>query len=358
VRIPWLAAAALTAGACSDTPRGDASLPLPHPSSLERGTPASDLRVDTGGVLLGSLVGEGTADGVHAVSNDTAVILALLSRARPSAGPRQGFRTGAPVRLDPGRGDLAVGDVVVASPRGYTRGRVRELLVRSDDCGTHPIAELVVEAATGPLAGGPPLIGPVLVSLRTKREREIDPPGFMMRTEASVTASDIAAVRGLAEALVDSALALHLPSEWLPLRSPRPSAVQVNVLDDIDGVDVVAFHAHPSGGYAVAIRERRITATDDTILATGSYTWVANRIRPLVAATAFRLARGALTPLASGLAPAYARRLSPLAGFGSSVDHLWFELVDVAAGSVTWTVIAPESHTVAAAATVVGRCPR
>ena len=156
---------------------------------------------------------------------------------------------------------------------------------------------------------------------------------------------------------MDSVLAARFPS--LVLRGPADARIETNTLSDVDAADVIAFRSAPDRvRFAVSLRERRITAGDDTLLAAtvmawdSAGAWQQTIFRP----TLLSFRRGRLAPYGALRRSIFWRRLQPISDFGFQRDNLWMEQVDVAEGSVIWGIIQPGGNVVVAAAEVDAPC--
>ncbi len=156
---------------------------------------------------------------------------------------------------------------------------------------------------------------------------------------------------------MDSMLAGRFPS--LVLRGPADSRLEINTLSDVDAADIIPFRSAPGRvRYAVSLRERRITARDDTLLAAtvmvwdSAGAWQQTIFRP----TVLSLKRGRLAPYGALRRSIFWRGLQPISDFGFHRDNLWMEQVDVGEGSVTWGIIQPRGNVVVAAAEVDAPC--
>jgi hypothetical protein len=127
----------------------------------------------------------------------------------------------------------------------------------------------------------------------------------------------------------------------------------------VDAADVIPFRAgNGTVRYAVSLRERRITARGDTLVASAvmawdeSGAWQQTIFRP----TLVQLSRGGLAPYGALRRTYFWRRLQPVAVFGTERDNLWMEQVDVRDGSVMWGVVEPRGNVLVAAAEMEGPC--
>jgi hypothetical protein len=337
------------------------------PSPLDSMSVASDVRVDSLGYMVGSFVGEGTSRAVHLLSSDTALVAGLVRRYRRDLiqpdqpwGPlaRAGVVT---LGASGGRrttGSPKVERAIVGSPLGQTAVVPRAILLRGSACGWRGTqVEIIVDHAPG--TRGPPLRGPVLGSLTRsdsmapeqkaefRRREPVAPPG-------TVLVDELIARTGRA---MDSVLAGRFPS--LVLRGPADSRIEINTLSDVDAADVISFRSAPGRvRFAVSLRERRITAGDDTLLAAtvmawdSAGAWQQTIFRP----TLLSFRRGRLAPYGALRRSIFWRRLQPISDFGFQRDNLWMEQVDVGEGSVIWGIIQPRGNVVVAAAEVDAPC--
>jgi len=337
------------------------------PAPLDSMSVASDVRLDSLGYLEGSFVGEGTSRAVHLISSDTGLVAGLVRRYRRDLiqpdqpwGPlaREGVVT---LGARGGRrttGSPKIERAFVGSPLGQTGVVPRAILLRGSRCGWRGTqVEIIVDPAPG--IRGPPLRGPVLGSLtRSDSSRSAPTAEFRQRDPVpppgATLTDELVARTGRA---MDSVLAGHFPS--LVLRGPADPQLEINTLADMDAADVASFR--PAAGqvrYAVSLRERRITAGDDTLLAAtvmawdSAGAWQQTIFRPTL--LAFR--RGRLAPYGALRRSIFWRRLQPISDFGFQRDNLWMEQVDVAAGSVIWGIVQPRGNIVVAAAEVEAPC--
>ncbi|MEP7226867.1 MAG: hypothetical protein ABI785_05870 [Gemmatimonadales bacterium] len=337
------------------------------PAPLDSMSVASDVRIDSLGYLVGSFVGEGTSRAVHLLSSDTGLVAGLVRRYRRdliqpdqpwaalaregvvTLGARGGRRT---------TGSPKIERAIVGSPLGQTGVVPQAIMLRGSRCGWRGAqVEIIVDHDRG--SRGPPLQGPVLGSLTRSdssaprenaefRRRETIPlPG-------SVLVDELIARTGRA---MDSMLTGRFPS--LVLRGPADSRLEINTLSDVDAADIIPFRSAPGRvRYAVSLRERRITAGDDTLLAAtvmawdSAGAWQQTIFRPTV--LSFR--RGRLAPYGALRRSIFWRRLQPISDFGFQRDNLWMEQVDVGEGSVIWGIIQPRGNVVVAAAEVDAPC--
>jgi hypothetical protein len=361
--------AALDVSGCSGAGRvlGELFRERP-PSPLDSMSVASDVRIDSLGYLVGSFVGEGTSRGMHLLSSDTGLVAGLVRRYRRDLiqpdqpwGPlaREGtVALGATGGRRRTAGSPRIERALVGSPLGQTGVAPRAILLRGSPCGWRGTqVEIIVDRERGSL--GPPLQGPVLGSLTRldssapqenpefRRREPVAPPG-------AVLVDELVAQTGRA---MDSLLASRFPS--LVLRGPADSRLEINTLSDVDAADVISFRSAPGRvRFAVSLRERRITAEDDTLLAAtvmawdSAGTWQQTIFRP----TLLSFRRGRLAPYGALRRDIFWRRLQPISDFGFQRDNLWMEQVDVGGGSVIWGIIQPRGNVVVAAAEVEAPC--
>ncbi|HEY5940815.1 MAG TPA: hypothetical protein VIT87_08345 [Gemmatimonadales bacterium] len=337
------------------------------PSPLDSMSVASDVRVDSSGYLVGSFVGEGTSRAVHLLSSDTGLVAALVRRYRRDLlqgdqpwGPlaRVGVVTLGSTGGRRTTGSPKIGRAMVGSPLGQTGVVPRAILLRGSSCGWRGTqVEIIVDHDRG--TRGPPLQGPVLGSLTRTDSLAPEPSaGFRRREPLAPPSTDLAdeliARTGRA---MDSVLAGRFPS--LVLRDPADSRIETNTLSDVDAAEVMAFRSAPERvRFAVSLRERRITARDDTLLAAtvmawdSAGTWQQTIFRP----TLLSFRRGRLAPYGALRRGIFWRRLQPISDFGFERDNLWMEQVDVAQPSVIWGIIQPGGNVVVAAAEVEAPC--
>ncbi len=337
------------------------------PAPLDSMSVASDVRLDSLGYLVGSFVGEGTSRAVHLLSSDTGLVAGLVRRYRRDLiqpdqpwGPlaREGVVTLGSAGGRRTTGSPKIERAMVGSPLGQTGVVPRAILLRGSPCGWRGTqVEIIVDPNPG--LRDPPLRGPVLGSLTRfdstasaknaefRRREPFAPPGTVLMDE-------LIARTGRA---MDSVLAVRFPS--LVLRGPADASLEINTLADVDAADVTSFRPAPGRvRFAVSLRERRITAGDDTLLAatvmawdsTGA--WQQTIFRPTL--LAFR--RGRLAPYGALRRSIFWRRLQPISDFGFQRDNLWMEQVDVGEGSVIWGIIQPRGNVVVAAAEVDAPC--
>jgi hypothetical protein len=328
---------------------------------------ASDVRVDSLGYLVGSFVGEGTSRAVHLLSSDTGLVAGLVRRYRRDLiqpdqpwGPlaRQGVVTLGSAGGRRTTGSPKIERAMVGSPLGQTGVVPRAILLRGSPCGWRGTqVEIIVDPAPGVL--DPPLRGPVLGSLtRTdstasdknaefRRREPVAPPGMGLMDE-------LIARTGRA---MDSVLAGRFPS--LVLRDPVDASLEINTLADVDAADVTSFRPAPGRvRFAVSLRERRITAEDDTLLAATVMAWDSTGAwqQTIFRPTLLSFRQGRLAPYGALRRSTFWRRLQPISDFGFQRDNLWMEQVNVGEGSVIWGIIQPRGNVVVAAAEVDTPC--
>lgn len=328
---------------------------------------ASDARIDTSGVLIGTFVGSGTDERVTLLSSDTGFISALAREYRPeldrgsrdlwSALARMGSVT---IPIDRARtfGDAAKIEAGrVASPHGHSFVSLRSVRLRGSSCGWRGArAEMVV---SGPLQGSrvPSLRGPVVGSFRPGQTSDAnewrDPAPRLPRAQED-------ALIARTEQDMDSVLAVRLPRGVTPLSIPAERHILQDALEDIDAVEITPLWAGQERvRYAVALRVRRMSARGEELLAStvmiwdGAGTWRQSVLAP----TVVELRRGQLRPYAAGNSlPLYWRRLDAVSGFGLDRDYLFLEQVDVERQSVLWAAIEGRTNNIVAAAEVGGAC--
>ncbi|HUF34887.1 MAG TPA: hypothetical protein VMN37_03005 [Gemmatimonadales bacterium] len=336
---------------------------------LDSLTVASDVRLDSAGVLAGSFVGEGTSRAVHLLSSDTAVIAELARRHRsdllagdglwPQLARRRAVTLGDDgPRRTVGRGRPEIRLALVGSPLGHTEVTVESIVLRGSRCGWRGSqAELVVRPDRAP--GDPPLRGPVLGVLladpgRAPRERGLVERPAVPEPSAELT-RELLARTGAA---MDSTLAAEHPA--LGLRPLEGARLEVNTLADLDAADVIAFRA--GGGrvrYAVSLRERRVRPGGrDTLVATAVMVWdSAGAWRQAVfRPTLLAMRGGRLEARGHAGIPLYWRRLQPISDVAYPRDNLWMEQVNVRDGTVLWGIVQPQGNVVVAAAEMEGGC--
>ena len=337
------------------------------PSPLDSMSVASDVRLDSLGYLVGSFVGEGTSRAVHLLSSDTGLVAGLVRRYRRDLvqpdqpwGPlaREGVVTLGARRGRRTTGSPMIERAIVGSPLGQTGVVPRAILLRGSPCGWRGTqVEIIVDHDRG--TRGPPLRGPVLGSLTRsdssapeynaefRRREPVAPPG-------AVLVDELISRTGSA---MDSVLAGRFPS--LVLRGPADSRVEINTLSDVDAADVISFRSAPGRvRFAVSLRERRITAGDDTLLAATVMAWDSAGAwqQMIFRPTLLSFRRGRLAPYGALRRSIFWRRLQPISDFGFQRDNLWMEQVDVGEGSVIWGIIQPRGNVVVAAAEVDAPC--
>jgi hypothetical protein len=335
------------------------------PAPLEAATIASDARLDGAGGIAGSFVGEGTSRQVHLLSSDTGLIAGLARRYRPERDRRGDIwqwlaaRRVFAVSIDPAVDTaLARQGILVGSPDGHTRVRLRTMLLHGSSCGWRGTqAELIVQPAR---SGGPALRGPVVGAFfapddpfagaeRRFRDPVADPSPELTDSLIEWTAR-----------AMDSLLGRRLSSRDLPLEREPGRALSLNSLEDEDAVDVLGFRLDDGRvRYAVSLRERRRTARGGETLASivmvwdGTGAWRQVVFRPTL--LEYRRGRPARA-YAGATPPLFWRRLDAVSGFSYDRDYLWMEQVDVQDARVLWVMLEPRGNTVVAAAAVEGEC--
>ena len=339
------------------------------PAALDSMSIASDVRIDSVGYVVGSFVGEGTSRAVHLLSSDTGLVAGLARRYRPdliqSGEVWQRLARERTITLAPaGRRRTVAGApkidlALVGSPLGQTSVTPNTILLHGSQCGWRGVqVEIIVDREPGDR--GAPLRGPVLASFtranagsdaRTDREFRRRPPLAQPGPELTEEL-----VRRTAMAM-DSVLDASFRS--LALRRADDIGLEINTLADIDAADVTSYRARPNTvRYAVSLRERRVTAGRDTLLASTVMAWDSAGVwqqfvfRP----TVLSLRRGGLAPYGALRRSVFWRRLQPISDFGFDRDNLWMEQVDVRGGAVLWGIIQPGGNVVVAAAEVEGPC--
>jgi hypothetical protein len=338
------------------------------PAPLDSMSVASDVRIDSLGYLVGSFVGEGTTRAVHLLSSDTGFVAALVRRYRPDlvgdgepwqvltrervltftpAGSRR-TRSGAP-RID---------RALAGGPTGHTAVTPTVIRVHGSPCGWRGAqAEIIVEDDRSP--GDPALRGPVLGSFTRRGSSEsYNEAGFRPRDPLPEPgASLVDELVGRTARTMDSALAVEFRS--LRLQPAENGELEINTLADVDAADVIPFRTSPAKiRFAVSLRQRRVTAGGDTVLAAtvmvwdSAGAWQQGIFRP----TLVSLRRGRIVPYGTLQRSFFWRRLQPISDFGFQRDNLWMEQVDVRTGSVLWGIIQPRGNVVVAAAEVEGSC--
>lgn len=326
---------------------------------------ASDIRLDSNDVIVGTLVGSGTDERVTLLSSDTGFIAELAGRARPRLGGRSddiwGWLANAGTVMVPidrvrGIGNAPGVEVArVASPYGHSNVELQAIRLRGSSCGWRGArAELVV---SGPLHGSraPSLRGPVVGSFRPgspddARAWRDAPP------RPSSTFEDELVARTVRD--MDSLLALRLPRSALPLSAPRGQRLVHDPLEDIDAAEVLPLWSGQGRiRYAVAIRVERDAANGDDLLASTVMIWDSTGAwrQSVLAPTVVETRRGMFRPWRDEL-PLYWGRLDAAAGFGLDRDYLIVEQVDVDRQSVYWGAIEARTNAVVAAAEVGGAC--
>jgi hypothetical protein len=328
------------------------------PIPLEAATVTSDLRIDSTGVLQGSLVGEGTPWQVHLLSSDTTII-AQLARAG-GYDPRRSsvwdwLAKRRTVEIDPSYVRLrgTPQQIVIGSPDGHTGVRLQSILLHGSACGSRSAqAELVVEDAR---LGGPSLRGPVVASFRpgnptAERYYRNLPPAMSDSLQRRLVAQTGAAA--------DSVYLRYLNRNERPLSASVPSRLDINLLADFDAADVLPFRLDDGRvRYVVALREQRATANGIPVVAATMMVWDSAAVwrqfvfRP----TLLEWRRGQLMAH-SGWVPLFWRRVEAISGFAFDHDYLWLEQVDPVADRVLWVVMEPRSNNVVAAAEVASPC--
>jgi hypothetical protein len=327
------------------------------PAPLTAAEITSDVHLDSTGVVLGSLVGEGTSRQVHLLSSDTGFIAAVARRAGVDRGRGNVWDWLAKYRvvaLDPRNLTGAREDqqILVGSPDGHSGVWLQSVLLHGSSCGgSGAQAELIVADAR---RGGPDLRGPVIGSLQFGSR--YPPPYF----RAAPSMSDTLAQRLLAltATATDSVLERGVSRRERPLSPPEPDRLEVNGLEDVEAADVRPFLIEDGRvRYAVAMRELRQTADGRAVLAATLMVWDSAAVwrqfvfRP----TLLEWRRGQLLGR-PGWAPLFWRRIEAVSGFAFDRDYLWLEQVDPATGRILWVVLEPRGNIVVAAAEVAGPC--
>jgi len=335
------------------------------PSALDQATVASDVRVDSLGVLAGSFVGEGTSRQVHLLSSDTAIIAALARRYRPARDRRgniwewlAGRRTFA-VNLDPvADSALLRQGAIVGSPDGHTPVTLESILLHGSDCGWRGTqAELIVtpERGTGPSLRGP-VVGAFfqpndwLSGVQREYREDLAPP-------TPELTDSLLAWTGRA---MDSLLTRQLPSRDLPLESDNRRGLSLNGLGDENAADVLPFRIDDGRiRYAISLRERRVTGRGIPVLAAIVMIWDASGgwrqvvFRP----TLLEYRHNRMVHAYAGTTePLFWRRLAPVSGFAFKRDYLWMEQVNIETDQVLWVILEPRGNTIVAAAQMEGPC--
>jgi hypothetical protein len=352
--------------ACASTGRflGDLLRERP-PAPLDSMSVASDVRIDSLGYLVGSLVGEGTSRSVHLLSSDTALMTGLLRRYRPDLVQRGEVWTSLSrekiVTLAPGgrrrtvAGYPGVDRALVGSPLGHTRVTPSAILIRGSTCGWRGAqVEVIADGNRQPLRG------PVLASFTRRAASDNDDKEEEFRPREPVPSPG----KGLTDELIgrtaaamDSALADNFHS--LALERPAVAGLEINTLSDFDAADVTAYRANPGTvRYAVSLRSRRITRGGDTLVAATVMTWDSAGAwqQTIFRPTLLSLTRGHLSPYGALRRSLFWRRLQPISDFAFPRDNLWMEQVDVRRGNILWGIIQPRGNVVVAAAEVDASC--
>jgi hypothetical protein len=351
--------------ACAGTGRflGDLFRERP-PAPLDSMSVASDVRIDSLGYMVGSLVGEGTSRSIHLLSSDTGLIAGLLRRYRPDlVQPGDIWASLARekvVTLAPGgrrrtvAGYPGVDRALVGSPLGRTPVTPSAIMIRGSSCGWRGAQVEVI-------AGGSrePLRGPVLASFtRRPASAEKNEDEFRRREPIPGPGNGLTdELIGRTETAMDSVLAATFQS--LALQQSTASALEINTLSDVDAADVTAYRSDPGTvRFAVSLRTRRITGGGDTLLAATVMTWdsAGTWQQTIFRPTLLSLQRGRLAPYGALRRSLFWRRLQPISDFAFERDNLWMEQVDVRRGSVLWGIIQPRGNVVVAAAEVDASC--
>jgi hypothetical protein len=366
-----LAAAAIGLGGCRSAGRFLGNLLKERaPAPLDSMSVASDVRIDSLGYVVGSFVGEGTSRSVHLLSSDTGLVSELTRRYRPDlveSGQvwgrlaRERTITLAPEsRRRTVAGTPRFEHALVGSPLGQTAVTPVAVLLHGSQCGWRGTqVEVIVDHDRS--SRGPPLRGPVLGSFvrLTTAESALDDEAEFRRREPVPPPGE-----GLTDELIgrtaramDSALAASFRS--LDLHPPDDPRIEINTLADIDAADVMPFRPRPNAvRYAVSLRQRRITAGNDTVVASTVMAWDSAGVwqqfvfRP----TLLSFRRGRLAPYGALRRNIFWRRLQPISDFGFQRDNLWMEQVDVRSGAILWGIVQPRGNVVVAAAEVEGPC--
>ena len=330
-----------------------------HP--LDHFASTSDAWVDSVGGLRGSFVGEGTSRAVHLISTDTGLIADLVRRYRPDIVQGDVWtslsRAGTVV-IDP----VAMQSLnnayrpLVGSPEGHTDVELTGVLARGSRCGWRGAqAELIVVSPPRD-ADVPGLRGPVVGSFRLKGEvgdrqlrRAPPPPSSPL----------LATLLDRTRHAMDSTLDQQLYQRDRPLARAGTDEIPINSLLDVDAADVVPLRT-TSGAtrYAVSLRERRVTASNDTTLAAVVMIWDSGGQwqQTVLGPTLLRMQRGRMIPFGDRWTAVYWRRLQAVSGFEYPRDYLWMEQVDPRDGSVLWGILDPSGNVVVAAAEMQGPC--
>lgn len=330
------------------------------PAPRDRLDGASDLRLDSLGVLTGSFIGEGTSRAVHLLTSDTVLIESVVRRYGPETRRTTDFWSGLKpgrtlrVPLREPRAAVETGVLApvarVASPAGRSAVVATALTVRIGACGARGAQlELLVEPGS---RSGPPLTGPVLGSINERAGLEADvwrappePPDSTLVVELLDRTRHV----------LDSLIRLRYSS--LTLDVPASPVILVNTLDDFDAAEVIPYFAgNGRVRYAVSVRERR-RAANDTVVVAGVMAWDREGAwqQQILRPTIIRLQRGRAEPY-RGAVPLFWRRLAAIADFGFDRDNLWMEQVDVRDGAVLWGIVQPADNVVVAAAEMRGPC--
>jgi hypothetical protein len=339
------------------------------PAPLDSMSVASDVRIDSLGYLVGSFVGEGTRHAVHLLSSDTGLVAELVRRYRPDlvqAGDvwqrlaREGSVTLAPSgRRRTVAGAPHIEQALVGSPLGQTAVNASAILLHGSHCGWRG-SQVEIVVGHDRSDRGPPLRGPVLGSFTRlgSADGSRRTGNFQRREPVQAPGSELVdSLVARTAAVMDSALASHFSS--LDLRRPYDVNPEINTLSDIDAADITAFRPRPNTvRFAVSLRERRITAREDTLLAATVMVWDSTGAWQQVVfrPTVLSYRRGRLAPYGALRRSIFWRRLQPISDFGFERDNLWMEQVDVRGGSVLWGIIQPRGNVVVAAAEVEGPC--
>ena len=366
--VPLILGSGLGASGCSGAGRflGELFRERP-PAPLDSMSVASDARIDSLGYLVGSFVGEGTSRAVHLLSSDTGLVAGLVRRYRRDLiqpdqpwGPlaREGVVTLGAAGGRRTTGSPKVDRAIVGSPLGQTGVVPRAIMLHGSPCGWRGTrVEIIVDPDLG--TRGPPLRGPVLGSFTRPDSLAPDKNAGFQRREpvaapGAVLLDELIARTGRA---MDSVLAGRFPS--LVLRGPADTRLEINTLADVDAAEVASFRSAPGRvRFAVSLRERRITAGDDTLLAAtvmawdSAGAWQQTIFRP----TLLSFRQGRLAPYGALRRSIFWRRLQPISDFGFQRDNLWMEQVDVGEGSVIWGIVQPRGNVVVAAAEVEAPC--
>jgi hypothetical protein len=336
-------------------------LPARAPTPLDSMPLASDVRVDSAGRLVGSLVGEGTSMAVTLLSSDTLLIRALATRFRPELTRGEGDLWSNLRRQDsvPLGRSSAVARAMVGSPLGHTDVSLSALLLRGNRCIDDPRGarlELVVQPDSA--SGDPPLRGPVLGTFLAADQAGRRERGLVRREPLAEPSPELVdQLIGRTSAYLDSALTAEYPG--LQARPLHSEQIEVNTLADLSAADVIPFRAGEGRiRYAVSLRQRRVLGGRDTLVTTGvmvwdsAGTWRQEIFRPTVLASI----GGRLDAFGPIGRPVYWRRLQPISDIAYARDNIWMEQVNVRDGRVVWGIIQPAGNVVVAAAEVEGVC--